>query len=68
MSSDLPSARSSPYGINSVQFWGSLFWNSFTSSVKESVAVKKFTKKLNYIKEIHCSCLTFLPTWFLLVL
>ena len=38
----LPPARSSHYGINSVQFRGSLLWNNLPISVKESVSVKEF--------------------------
>ena len=35
-------ARSSHYGLNSVQFRGSLLWNNLPISVKESVSVKEF--------------------------
>ena len=52
----LPPARSSHYGINSVQFRGSLLWNNLPISVKESVSAKEFKQKLNHIQEIHCSC------------
>ena len=52
----LPPARSSHYGINSVQFWGSLLWNNLPISVKESVSVKEFKQKLNHVQKIHCSC------------
>ena len=52
----LPPARSSHYGINSVQFRGSLLWNNLPISVKESVSVKEFKQKLNHIQKIHCSC------------
>ena len=38
----LPPARSSNYGINSVQFRESLLWNNLPKSVKESVSVKEF--------------------------
>ena len=36
----LPPARPSHYGINSLQFQGSLFWNNLPISVTESVSVK----------------------------
>ena len=49
-------ARSSHYGINSVQFRGSLLWNSLLILVKESVSVKEFKQKLNHVQKIHCSC------------
>ena len=49
----LPPARSSHYGINSVQFRGSLH---LPISVKESVSVKEFKQKLNHVQKIHCSC------------
>ena len=52
----LPPARSSHYGINSVQFRGSLLWNNLPISVKESVSVKEFKQKLNHVQKIHCSC------------
>ena len=52
----LPPARSSHYGINSVQFQGSLLWNNLPISVKESVSVEEFKKKLNHEQKIHCSC------------
>ena len=56
----LPSARSSNYSINSVQFRGSLFWNNRPGTVKVSVSVKelkkkKKKKKMNHIHKIHCS-------------
>ena len=43
-------ARSSHYGINSVQFRGSLLWNNLPISVKESVSVKELKQKLNHIE------------------
>ena len=49
-------ARSSHYGVNSVQFRGSSLWNNLPTSVKESVPVKEFKQKLNHAKKIHCSC------------
>ena len=52
----LPPARSSHYGINSVQFRGSLLWNNLPISVKESVSVKEFKQKLNHVQKFHCTC------------
>ena len=52
----LPLARSSHFGINSVQFRGSLNWNNLPISVKESVSVKEFKQKLNHVQKIPCSC------------
>ena len=52
----LPPARSSHYGINAVQFEGSLLWNNLPTSVKESVSIKEFKQKLNHVQKIHCSC------------
>ena len=51
----LPPARSSRYGINSVQFRGSLH---LPISVKESLSVKEFKQKLNHVQKIHCSCMS----------
>ena len=52
----LPPARSSHYGINSVQFRGSLLWNNLLISVKERVSVKEFKQKLNHVQKIYSSC------------
>ena len=52
----LPPAQSSHYGINSVQFRGSLLWNNLPILVKKSVSVKEFKQKLNHVQKIHCSC------------
>ena len=52
----LPPARSSHYGINSVQFRSSLLWNNLPVSVKKSVSVKEFKQKLNNVQKIYCSC------------
>ena len=49
-------ARSFHYGIDSVQFRGSLLWNNLPISVKECVTVKEFKQKLNHAQKIHCSC------------
>ena len=54
----LPPAPSSHYGINSVQFRGSLLWNNLSLSVKESVSVKEFKHKFNHVQKIHSSCVT----------
>ena len=51
----LLSALSFHYGINSVQFRGSLLWNNLPISVKQSVSVKEFEQKLNHLQKIHCS-------------
>ena len=52
----LPPARWSHYGINSVQFRGSLLWNNLLISVKERVSVKEFKQKLNHVQKIYSSC------------
>ena len=52
----LPPARSCHYGINSIQFWGSLLWNNLPISLNESGFVKEFKQKLNPVQKIHCSC------------
>ena len=41
----LPRARSSCYGINSLVFRGSLFWNNLPSNVKQSHDLKEFKLK-----------------------
>ena len=56
ISTILPPARSSHYGINSVQFRGSLPANNLPGTDKENVSVKEFKQKWNHIQQIQCSC------------
>ena len=56
----LPSARSSHYGINSVQLRGSLLWNNLPRTGKQSVSVKEFKQKLDHIQKIHWSFVLFI--------
>ena len=52
----LPPARSSCYGINSLAFLRSLFWNTLPSNVKQSHNSEKLKLKLKNLGNIHYTC------------
>ena len=53
----LPKTKSSRFGINSLQFRGSLLWNNLPVSVKTCQSLNIFKLELKNLENIHCTCL-----------
>ena len=53
----LPSAKSTPYGINSVLFRAFLLWNSLPQSVKYRESIAELKTKMKNLGNIDCSCI-----------
>ena len=53
----IPPAKSTKYGTNSIQFRGSLVWNSLPNFVKTSSSVGIFKMNIKSIGHIDCGCL-----------
>ena len=53
----LPNAKSSYYGINSVQFRACLLWNGLLQSVKHSESILEPKRKLKELGNVDCSCI-----------
>ena len=56
MLTNLPSAKSTTYGTNSVVFKGSLIWNSLPNSVKDSPSLAIFSKEIQKWNGHNCTC------------
>ena len=55
-SAQIPSARSTYYGTNSIHFRACLLWNKLPNSLKESQSLPEFKCKIKTIGKIDCSC------------
>ena len=53
----LTGAKSTYYGINSVQFRACLLWNGLTRSIKHSESVPELKRKLKELGNIDCNCI-----------
>ena len=53
----LPPARSSYYGVNSINFRANLIWNNLPADAKNSSSILEFKRKLKLLGNIDCSCL-----------
>ena len=53
----LPSEKLTSYGINSVLFRASLFWNSLPQSAKYSESIVELKTKMKDLGNIDCSCI-----------
>ena len=53
----LPKTKSSSFGINSLRFRESLFWNNLSASVKNCQSLNKFKLELENQGNTHCTCL-----------
>ena len=53
---EIPSARSTYYGINSIHFRACVLWNKLPNSLKESQLLPEFKNKIKTIGKIDCSC------------
>ena len=53
----LPKTKSSRFGINSLQFRGSLSWNDLAVSLKSCQSLNEFKLELKSLGKIHCICL-----------
>ena len=52
----LPKARTTTYGIESVSFLGSLLWHALPESMKKSENFAVFKRKLKSWKGLDCNC------------
>ena len=52
----LPKARTTTYGIESVSFLGSLLWHALPESIKKSENFAVFKRKLKSWKGLDCNC------------
>ena len=55
MLTNLPSAKSTTYGTNSVVFKGSLIWNSLSNLVNDSPTLAIFSKKIQKWNGHNCN-------------
>ena len=53
----LPKTKSARFGINSLQFRGSLSWNDLAVSLKSCQSLNEFKLELKNLGNIHCTCL-----------
>ena len=53
----LPKTKSTRFGINSLQFRGSLSWNDLAVSLKSCQSLNEFKLELKNLGNIHCTCL-----------
>ena len=53
----LPKTKSTRFGINSLQFRGSLSWNDLAVSLKSCQSLNEFKKEIKNLGNIHCTCL-----------
>ena len=53
----LPKTKSTRFGINSLQFRGSLSWNDLAVSLKSCQSLNEFKLELKNLGKIHCTCL-----------
>ena len=53
----LPKTKSSRFGINSLQFRGSVLWNNLPVSLKNCQILNEFKRELKNLGKIHCTCL-----------
>ena len=53
----LPKIKSTRFGINSLQFRGSLSWNDLAVSLKSCQSLNEFKLELKNLGNIHCTCL-----------
>ena len=53
----LPKTKSSRFGINPLQFRGSLLWNNLSVSVKNCQSLNVFKLELKSLGNIHFTCL-----------
>ena len=53
---EIPSARSTYYGINSIHFRACVLWNKLPNSLKKSQLLPEFKNKIKTIGKIDCSC------------
>ena len=51
--------KSSRFGINSLQFRGSLLWNNLPESLKSCQSLNEFKLGLKNLGNIHCTCLVY---------
>ena len=52
----LPKTKSTRFGINSLQFRGSLSWNDLAVSLKSCQSLNEFKLELKNLGNIHCTC------------
>ena len=52
----LPSARSTTFGTNSLVFKGSIIWNTLPSHIKNSITLSEFKYKIKNWRGENCSC------------
>ena len=53
----LPKTKSTRFGINSLQFRGTLSWNDLAVSLKSCQSLNEFKLELKNLGNIHCTCL-----------
>ena len=53
---NLPSARTTYYGPNSVLFRACQVWNNLTLSIKQSQSLLEFKTKIKTLRDIECLC------------
>ena len=53
----LKKTKSTRFGINSLQFRGSLSWNDLAVSLKSCQSLNEFKLELKNLGNIHCTCL-----------
>ena len=53
----LPKTKPSSFGINSLQFRGSLLWNNLPVSLKNCQSLNDFKLELKNLGNIHCTYL-----------
>ena len=60
----LPKTKSTRFGINSLQFRGSLSWNDLAVSLKSCQSLNEFKLELKNLGNIHCTCLCVVKAYF----